>query len=66
MEHVLSMWTWGVDLNSQDIWEMIRGANKNYQLPHSGYDEDLRTGKLVSLFPIPSPNDIKDPNNPNI
>ena len=63
---VKSKWTWGVDLNSQDIWEMTRGADKGYQIPHSGYDNDLRTGKLRSSSPIASPNDIEDPDDPNI
>ena len=64
--HGESKWTWGVDLNSGDIWEMVRGADKNYQLPHSGYDDDLRTGKLRSSSPIPNPNDIEDPDDPDI
>jgi hypothetical protein len=63
---VESKWTWGVDLNSQDIWEMTRGADKGYKIPHSGYDDDLRTGKLRSSSPIPSPNDIEDPDDPDI
>lgn len=61
-----SKWTWGVELNSQDLWDMIRGADKQYQLPHSGYDEELATGKLRSASPVPTPNemaDITDPNN---
>lgn len=63
---VESKWTWGVDLNSRDIWLMARGADKNYQIPHSGYDDDLRTGKLRSSSPIPSPNDIEDLDDPDI
>jgi hypothetical protein len=55
-----SKWTWGVDLDSQDIWEMVRGADKNLQLPHSGYDADLMTGKLRSWSPNPNPSDVED------
>lgn len=61
-----SKWTWGVDLNSQDIWEMVQGADKNLQIPHSGYDADLRTGRLRSSSPIPSPNAIEDQDEPGI
>jgi hypothetical protein len=61
-----SKWTWGVDLDSQDLWDMVRGADKNYQVPHSGYDADLRTGKLRSSSPIPSPNDVEDPDEPGV
>jgi hypothetical protein len=32
-------WTWGVDLD-----DMVRMADTGYQLPHSGYDEDLISG----------------------
>ena len=39
-------WTWGVNLTSQDLQNMVRGADKQYQLPHSGYDDELNTGKL--------------------
>ena len=59
-----SQWTWGVDLNSQDIWNMIRGADRQYQLPHSGYDNSLATGRLRTSSPIPSPNDIPDVDDP--
>jgi hypothetical protein len=53
-----SKWTWGVDLNSKDLWDMMRGADMQLVVPHSGYDEDLATGKLRTSSPIPSPNEI--------
>jgi len=31
-------WTWGMDLTNEDLLCLIRGANSEYQLPHSGYD----------------------------
>ena len=60
-----SKWTWGVELDSNDIWQMIRGADKQCQIPHSGYDDELATGKLRSSSPIPSPNAIADIDDPN-
>jgi len=39
-------WTWGVDLTDEDLLCLIWGANSEYQLPHSGYDEDHSTGAL--------------------
>jgi len=41
-------WTWGVDLTNEDLHCLIWGANSQYQVPHSGYDEDLATGLLQS------------------
>ena len=41
-------WTWGMDLTNEDLLCLIRGADLEYQLPHSGYDEDLSTGALQS------------------
>jgi len=41
-------WTWGVDLTDKDLLCLIRGADSEYQLPHSGYDQDLSTGALRS------------------
>ncbi len=53
-------WTWGVNLTSQDLRGFVRGADKQYQLPHSGYDEELKTGKLRGdESPIPNPNSIE-------
>jgi hypothetical protein len=31
-------WTWGVDLTDEDITTLVRGADQDYGLPHSGYD----------------------------
>jgi len=42
-------WTWGESLNVEDLRNMVRGADRQYELPHSGYDEDLRTGKLSGV-----------------
>ena len=41
-------WTWGMDLTDEDLLCLIRGADSEYQLPHSGYDQDLSTGALRS------------------
>ena len=61
-----SKWTWGVDLDSRDIWDMVRGADKFLQVPHSGYDDELKTGSVRSSSPIPNPNDIEDRDEPGI
>jgi len=48
-EHNASQkWTWGMDLTDEDLLSLIRGADSKYQLPHSGYDQDLSTGVLQS------------------
>lgn len=43
-------WVWGVDLDDEDIWNMVRGAdgenNKDSGFSHSGYDMTLATGEL--------------------
>jgi len=38
----------GVDLTDEDLLCLIRGADSEYQLPHSEYDQDLSTGALRS------------------
>ena len=40
-------WVWGVNLTTEDIRKMIRGSDRHYQIPHSGYNDELRTGKLA-------------------
>ena len=42
-------WTWGVDLTSDDLGGMIRGADRDYQVPHSGYDQTLPDGSLQTM-----------------
>jgi hypothetical protein len=62
-----SKWTWGVNLKPEDIDGMVRGADRFYQLPHSGYDESLRSGKAKGWSsPIPNASDIEDTTDPNI
>jgi hypothetical protein len=54
-------WLWGVDLSTKDLDSMIRGVDRNLQIPHSGYDDELNTGKLSGRFsPSPNPNDVED------
>jgi len=49
-----------VNLTSEDFRGFVRGADKQYQLPHSGYDESLKMGKVRGVdSPIPIPNDIE-------
>ncbi len=60
-------WVWGVNLTTEDIQKMIRGSDRYYQIPHSGYDDELRTGKLAGRqSPIPNPDDLDDPDDPNV
>lgn len=52
-------WTWGVNLTSQDLQTMERGADRGYQIPHSGYDADLVLGKMKGDDSLPpNPNEI--------
>jgi hypothetical protein len=41
-------WTWGVDLDEQDLIDMVRAADRGFALPHSGYDESLTDYDLPS------------------
>jgi hypothetical protein len=47
-EGASSKWTWGVDLTEDDLRGLIRGADRQYQVPHSGYDRDLPSASLTS------------------
>ncbi len=44
-------WTWGVDLNENDLSEMIWGADRNDEIPHLGYNQDLPSSSLQSQPP---------------
>ena len=45
LENSLAMkWTWGTDLNANDIHDMLQGADKGNVLPHSGYDDTIPWG----------------------
>jgi len=53
-------WTWGVDITPDDIANMFRAADREYAVPHSGYDCSL-TGSLPgensdTSLPPTSPN----------
>lgn len=43
-----SKWTWGVKLTEGHIKSMVRAADNNFKLPHSGYDESLDDGSMPS------------------
>ena len=58
-----SKWTWGVDLNENDLRELIWGADRQDQLPHSGYDQDLPSNSLLSqTSEVLDPANLEDPN----
>lgn len=60
-------WTFGVDLTNEDLQDMVRGADRNYQLPHSGYDDDLNLGKLKGhSSPLPDLNEMQNPDDPDV
>jgi len=60
-------WTWGVDLTDEDLLCLIRGADAEYQLPHSGYDQDLFTGALRShTSDARDPADLEDWNDSDL
>jgi len=61
-----SKWTWGVDLTENDLRSLIRGADRQYQLPHSGYDEELASSLENRTSEALNPVDLEDPNDPNI
>jgi len=60
-------WTWGVDLTDEDLLCLIRGADAEYQLPHSGYDQELSTGALRShTSDARDPADLEDWNDSDL
>jgi hypothetical protein len=62
-----SKWTWGVDLNDDDLFGLIRGADRQNELPHSGYDQDLPSGTLQSTTSkVLDPVELEDPDDPEL
>lgn len=54
-------WTWGAGLTFEDLTAISRGADRHLQVPHSGYDMELRTGrKKGRSSPDPNPDDIEE------
>jgi len=46
---------------------MVRGSDRGYQISHSGYDNNLKSGRLASKSsPIPTPDVIEDLGNPKV
>ena len=52
-------WVWGVDISHSDIEGMVRGVDRSYKVPHSGYGQSLVTGNL-SYSNRESLSDIED------
>ena len=44
-------WVWGPDLTEEDLKSLVRGGDRNNELPHSGYDESLDDASIGSLSP---------------
>ena len=39
-------WTWGADLDHEDIRRLFCAADRSYELPHSDYDYSLKPGRF--------------------
>jgi len=62
-----SKWTWGVDLTESDLHSLVRGADCDYRLPHSGYDEELLSASFISkTSDVLDPVNLEDPDDPNL
>ena len=62
-----SKWTWRVDLDENNLRELIRGADRQDQLPHLGYDQDLPSKSLISqTSEVLDPADLEDPDNKSL
>jgi hypothetical protein len=44
-------WLWGIDLTEEDLGGLVRGADHNFVLPHTGYDESLDDRSIASPSP---------------
>ena len=51
-ENATWKWTWGVDLTDEDLRRLIQGADRQHQVPHSGYDQDLPSDLVQSLTSV--------------
>ena len=40
-QHGSQKWTWGVDVQDDEIKHMFRAANRDFKLPHTGYNYSL-------------------------
>jgi hypothetical protein len=62
--HPESKWTWGVDLEEQDLRDIVRSADRGLVLPHSGYDESLPDDISSSKYsPLPNLQDFEQEGN---
>jgi hypothetical protein len=61
-----SKWTWGVDLTDDDLRGLIRGADRQHQVAHSGYDSELPSISLRSESEVLDPANLGDPNDPDL
>jgi hypothetical protein len=53
-------WTWGVDLTDEDLAQLVWGADREYELPHSGYDRSLPSD--AQIFEDLKADELEDPN----
>ena len=67
MEKGALKWTWGADLTEDDLRDLSWGADcQQDQIPHSGYDEDLASGSLLSQTSLLDPANLEDPNDEGV
>ena len=60
-ENATRKWTWGVDLTDRDLDDLIRGADRQHPVTHSGYDRDLSSRSLRSMtFDSLDPANLED------
>jgi hypothetical protein len=49
-QHPSLKWTWGVDLNNADIWQLFHTADRQFELPHTGYNASLLDRRLHGQY----------------
>ncbi|KAH9952474.1 hypothetical protein BGW80DRAFT_1469795, partial [Lactifluus volemus] len=59
-------WTWGVDLNDNDVRGLFRAGDRDYKPPHSGYDESLREGNFPGEYSVGPSSAFIPPPSPKI
>jgi hypothetical protein len=60
-ENATRKWTWGVDLTDKDLGDLIRGADRQHLVAHSGYDQDLSSCSLRNMtFDSLDPANLED------
>lgn len=59
-QHAALKWTWGVDIQDDEIKHMVRATGNNFQIPHTGYNSSLGgpiPGDSTVLPALPTPSE---------